>query len=247
MQLTAPGTFQAGFDQCRSWGLWPLSIHNEASQQAAFDLCPQNCYFGLRRSTNPQGPGWYYDDGSPYDYMAWDAGQPQLSETTVTMYKPGRTVASTWHDWGTGGSVFPMICGNGAASESPMPSNSPAASISRTSSASVTPASSVTASTSMSASNTPGVCRSYCVGSFGLCQNPLWEDFTCYDFDNAGNCPVNTVSCPGVTEADTVVLCQSCAMGTRGSCQHPSNGICYEHLEHSGVCPPGLVFCGAGF
>jgi len=266
MRMTGSGTFQQGSDTCRSWGMWPLSIHNEATQRAAWDLCPENCYFGLRRSTAVNGPAWYYDDGSVYDYTAWDRGQPGPSETVCTMYRPGRTPTVSWHDWGTGGSRYPMICGNGAASESPMPSNSPAASSSQTSSPSVTPSSSQTpsvtmtatstssvtmtatstSSASMSASNTPGVCRPYCVGDFGLCQNPLWEDFTCYAHDNAGNCPVNTVSCPNVVEADTVVLCQSCAMGTSGSCQHPENGVCAEHLD-TGVCPPNFIFCGSSF
>lgn len=250
MRITpSSGSFLNGFNTCRSWGMWPLSVHNEATEVAAWNMCAAstgNCYFGLRRSTNNNGPAWFYDDGSVYDYTAWDAGQPGASETVVTMYVPGRTATRSWHDWGTGADSHPMLCGNGAASESPMPSTSPVASLTRSSSPSVSPASSATASASMSVSNTPGVCRTYCVGQFGLCQNPVWEDFTCYPFDNAGNCPVNTVSCPSVIEADTVHLCQSCAMETSGSCQHPVDGICAEHLD-GGVCPPGYTFCGAFF
>jgi len=265
LRLTEVGTFNAGSQTCQSWGMWPLSIHNEATQRAAWELCPDNCYIGLRRSTTSNGPAWYYDDGSRYDYSAWDTNEPSDHETVVTIYKPGfdwwnmehDNPTVCWHDWNHGEDQMHMICGMGAASESPQPSNSPAASPSQTSTPSLTPSSSgsrsmsnsasSTTSPSMSASNTPGVCRSYCVGEFGLCQNPGWHDYTCYPFDDFGNCPVNTVSCPDVTEAETVVLCETCAMGTSGSCQHSVDGVCSEHLDESGVCPPGLTFCGATF
>jgi len=256
LRVTVSGTFQQGFDTCRSWGMWPLSIHNEATQIAAMNACNTAhrydifgfvCYIGLRRSTTANGPTWYYVDGSVFDYQAWDSslGQPGTSETCVAIARSG-SVSVNWRDYGWGTHMLPMICGVGAASESPMPSNSPSVTPTRSQTPSASMTTTSTSSASMSASNTPGVCRPYCVGEFGLCQNPVWEDFTCYEHDSAGNCPVNTVSCPDVVEADTVVPCQSCAMGTSGSCQHPVDGVCAEHLD-SGVCPPSLIFCGSTF
>jgi hypothetical protein len=165
----------------------------------------------------------------------------------MAVTRGGHTASANWHDWGTtGGQNFPMLCGSGPVSESPMPSNTPAISSSQSITATVSPTMTSTSSQSMSATNTPGVCRPYCVGDFGLCQNPLWEDYTCYAHDGAGNCPVNTVSCPNVIEADTVAICQNCAMGTDGPCQHPLDGRCEDHLE-AGVCSPGLIFCGSPF
>lgn len=269
MTLVGPGNYYDDLAACRSLGKWPLSIHNWQTNRAAFQLCETTgtdvCYIGLRRSRSNNGPSWYYDDGTAYDFSAWDDNQPQASEMVVAIYTSGNSPYHAWHDWGLGyGQGRYMICGPGDVSQSPQPSVTSAISPSSTPSISVTSSSSSTASISatpsttatvsvtpssttspsMSASNTPGVCRPYCVGEFGYCQQPLWEDYTCYPHDALGNCPVNTVSCPNVVEADTVAICVNCAKNTTGPCQHAGDGRC-EDFKLTGVCAPNLVYCGS--
>jgi len=247
MRVTGSGTYDSGAGICLSWDMLPLSIHNMETATAAFNLCQTNggtCYIGLLRSTDTTGPTWEYDDGTQYDFTAWDSGQPQSDETRVTIYTPGNNAQSNWHDWGTGDSIFPMICGQEFVSESPQPSNSPMVSPSQSDSPSLSPSTTSTASNSLSASNTAGVCNPYCVGEYGKCQNPVEDDFTCYPFDDMGNCPVGTVSCPTAIEADTITICENCVMDTSGPCQDADNGRC-DGFRESGVCAPNLVYCEA--
>jgi hypothetical protein len=90
------------------------------------------------------------------------------------------------------------------------------------------------------------VCNEYCVGVFGYCQQPTYEDFSCYPFDGMGNCPTGTISCPDVVPENTMASCNTCIAGTTGPCQH-GDGTCHGFVEGTGVCPVGLTFCGSQY
>jgi len=249
LALTGRGSYDSGVAACRAMDMVPLSIHNMETSEKAFNLCKSTrnsgCYIGLKRNTRSSGPTWIYEDGSTYDFMAWDRGQPQSLETRVVIYTEGsRNPQTNWHDWGYGSAAFATICATEFVSESPQPSNSPAVSPSHSETSSTSASPSSTRSPSLSSSNTAGVCNEYCVGEYGKCQHPKTQDFTCYSHDEFGNCPVNTVSCPTAVEADTITICQNCVLGTAGPCQHSDDGRC-EPFNDSGVCAPNLIYCEA--
>ena len=104
--MVAAGTWKEVRELCLMGGgdLASILSAEEAKQAAA--ACPHlRCYIGLTR--NRRGEPFFWTDGSPVEYKAWDDNQPQPSET-VTVWTDG--AGGNWHDWGEGADVFPGVC-----------------------------------------------------------------------------------------------------------------------------------------
>jgi hypothetical protein len=83
------------------------------------------------------------------------------------------------------------------------------------------------------------------VGQFGYCQSPSASDASCYPLGINGDCPAMTVLCPDVSPLNTVASCVACVYGS-GPCQHAIDKTCHPFGVFSGVCAPGLIYCGDG-
>eukprot|EP00286_Rhodomonas_abbreviata_P015439 CAMPEP_0181327790 /NCGR_PEP_ID=MMETSP1101-20121128/22308_1 /TAXON_ID=46948 /ORGANISM="Rhodomonas abbreviata, Strain Caron Lab Isolate" /LENGTH=1838 /DNA_ID=CAMNT_0023436511 /DNA_START=117 /DNA_END=5629 /DNA_ORIENTATION=- len=103
--LVPSGTFAEVRAKCLEGGGDLASIDNQDDIQKAKNLCGgRRCYIGLTRD-GPSAP-FFWLDGSPLAFTAWERGQPQRSETVVVTGVNG----DNWHDWGVGLNRFEGLC-----------------------------------------------------------------------------------------------------------------------------------------
>ena len=104
--MVGEGSWDEVRDSCMMQGGDLASILSADEATKAALACPHlRCYIGLTRAK--RGDPFFWTDGSPLDYAAWDEGQPQSSETVV-VWTDG--AGGSWHDWGQGSDRFPGVC-----------------------------------------------------------------------------------------------------------------------------------------
>ena len=104
--MVEAGTWKQVRDFCLMQGGDLASIHSAAEAGQAALACPhERCYIGLTRDR--PGQPFFWTDGSPVEYTAWDDNQPQPHETVV-VWTDG--AGGNWHDWGQGNDVFHGVC-----------------------------------------------------------------------------------------------------------------------------------------
>ena len=104
--MVGKGTWDEVRAACMQQGGDLASILSTEDAAQASAVCPHmKCYIGLKR--DGRGQPFFWTDGSPLEYTAWDTEQPQAKETVV-VWTDG--AGGQWHDWGEGGSRFPGVC-----------------------------------------------------------------------------------------------------------------------------------------
>jgi hypothetical protein len=126
--MVPAGTWDQVRTACMAQGGDLASILSQEEAALASQTCPHDiCYIGLRRYDQPVGgQSFFWTDGSPLSYTAWDTGQglpPVPGSETVVVWTDG--AGGKWHDWGTGGDSFPGACKKRTVTELPTPTASP--------------------------------------------------------------------------------------------------------------------------
>ena len=92
--MVEAGTWKQVRDFCLMQGGDLASIHSAAEAGQAALACPhERCYIGLTRDR--PGQPFFWTDGSPVEYTAWDDNQPQPRETVV-VWTDG--AGGSWHE-----------------------------------------------------------------------------------------------------------------------------------------------------
>jgi hypothetical protein len=125
--MVPAGTWDQVRTACMAQGGDLASILSQEEAALASQSCPHEiCYIGLKRYDQPVGgQSFFWTDGSPLSYTAWETatGQPGTGSETVVVWTDG--AGGKWNDWGTGGDSFPGACKKRTVTELPTPTSSP--------------------------------------------------------------------------------------------------------------------------